>query len=69
MIKIQTVSKYLTLAEEGLVPRIDCPMDQGLLMVNLNLDDTIFLYCISCGYKKNVGIALYEKMAEAIDGK
>lgn len=69
MIKIQTVSKYLTLAEEGLVPRIDCPMDQGLLMPNLDINDSIFLYCISCGYKKNIGIKLYEKMADAINGK
>lgn len=69
MIKIQIVSKYLTLAEEGLVPRISCPMDQGLLMPNLDIDDTVFLYCISCGYKKNVGLALYEKMMELINGK
>ena len=69
MIKIQTVSKYLALANEGLVPRMDCPMDQGLLMPNLDNDDTVFLYCMSCGYKKTVGIQLHEKMAGLINGK
>lgn len=69
MIKIQTVSKYLALAEEGLVPRIDCPMDQGLLMPNLTEDDSVFLYCLSCGYKKTIGINLHKEMAEAINGK
>lgn len=65
--KIQYVSRYLTLAEEGLVPRIECPMDQGLLMCNLNENDEILLYCISCEYKKTIGIELYQKIKNAVD--
>lgn len=67
MKKIQYVSKYLTLAQEGLVPRIDCPMDQGLLFSNLDADDNIFLYCISCNYKKVIGIYLYDKIVEQVE--
>lgn len=62
MQQIQYVSKYLALAEEGLVPRIDCPIDQGLLFPNLDQDDNIYLYCISCSYKKNMGLDLYNKI-------
>jgi len=50
------VSKYLTLAREGLVPSMDCPLDQGLLFANLDLKDEVFLYCISCDYKKYIDI-------------
>ena len=67
MQKIQTVSKYLALAEEGLVPRIDCPMDQGLLMPNLSNEDEIYLYCLSCDYKKIIGTEYYGKLKSAID--
>ena len=67
MQKIQIVSKYLTLAEEGLVPRINCPMDQGLLMPNLSTEDEIYLYCLSCEYKKTVGTEYYGKLKELVD--
>lgn len=67
MQKIQLVSKYLTLAEEGLVPRIDCPMDQGLLMPNLSEEDEIYLYCLSCDYKKTIGTEYYAKLKECVD--
>ena len=36
--KIQYLSKYIALSEEGLVPRLECPMDQGLLMPNIDLN-------------------------------
>jgi hypothetical protein len=65
-LKIQVVSKYLALAEEGLVSKLDCPMDQGLLMPNQTIDDKIYLYCLSCEYKKDVGLDLYGKMEQAI---
>ena len=56
------MSKYLTLAEEGLVSKLDCPIDQGLLMPNQTVDDKIYLYCLSCEYKKVIGLDFYEHM-------
>ena len=64
--KIQVVSKYLALAAEGLVSKLDCPMDQGLLMPNQTIDDKIYLYCLSCDYGKDLGLDLYGKMEQAI---
>ncbi len=64
--KIQVVSKYLSLAEEGLVQKMECPLDQGLLMPNQDDEDQIFLYCLSCEYKKVIGFKLYNQMKEAI---
>ena len=66
--KIQYVSKYLLLAEKGLVPRLECPMDQGPLMPNIDINDNIYLYCLSCTYKNIVGIDLYEKIVKKVDG-
>jgi hypothetical protein len=60
--KIQYVSKYLALAEEGLVSKLECPMDQGLLLPNMNLQDEIFLYCNSCGYKRFLGYTAYSEI-------
>jgi hypothetical protein len=65
--KIQYVSKYLSLSEEGLVPRLDCPMDQGPLMCNESNDGIIYLYCLSCQYKNNIGLELYGKIKRAVD--
>jgi hypothetical protein len=56
----------LALAEEGLVSKLDCPMDQGLLMPNQTIDDKIYLYCLSCEYKKDLGLELYGKMEQAV---
>lgn len=66
--KIQIVSKYLSLAEEGLVQKMECPLDQGLLMPNQDLNEEIFLYCLSCNYKKVIGYKLYNQMKEAVNG-
>ena len=66
------MSTYLALAEEGLVPRIDCPSDQGSLLCNIDQNDQIFLYCTSCSMKRQVGIESYEKLkniVEAVIGK
>lgn len=60
------MSKYLSLAEEGLVKKMECPLDQGLLMSNQDLNEEIFLYCLSCEYKKVIGYKLYCQMKEAI---
>jgi len=65
-LRIQIVSKYLTLAEEGLVSKVDCPLDQGLLMPNQDINDKIYLYCLSCEYKKEIGLDLYGRMEEAV---
>jgi hypothetical protein len=65
--KIQYVSKYLSLSKEGLVPELLCPMDQGSLYSNQDLQDNIFLYCISCSYKKTIGIVDYENLVDLVD--
>jgi hypothetical protein len=64
--RIQYVSKYISLSEEGLVSKLECPIDQGLLLPNLNENDNIFLYCIECSYKKVVGIDLYNKIQNKV---
>ena len=66
MQKIQYVSKYLTLAQEGLVPKTDCPLDQGLLMCNMDNNEDIYLYCLSCDYKKIIGFALYNNIVKMV---
>jgi hypothetical protein len=65
--QIQYVSKYIALSEEGLVPRLECPMDQGSLLSNLDLEDNIYLYCLSCNYKNNIGLEVYKKILEAVN--
>ncbi len=65
--KIQYVSKYLSLAEKGLVPRLECPMDQGPLMCNETNDGIIYLYCLSCQYKNNMGLEIYAKIKRAVE--
>ena len=65
--QIQYVSRYFALAEGGSVDRINCPVDQGLLLPNLAQDDSIFLYCLSCGYKKTIGMALYEEIVREVN--
>ena len=48
---------------------MDCPLDQGLLFANVNFEDEIFVYCISCDYKKFIGLDLYKAMERIINGK
>ena len=62
------MSKYLDLASQGLVSKMDCPLDQGLLMPNQSIDDKIYLYCLSCDYKKEIGLELYGRMEKVIRG-
>jgi hypothetical protein len=67
MQKIQYVSRYIALADEGLVPKILCPMDQGLLLCNQDIEDNIFLYCLECDYKKFLGSGLYNRIIKAVE--
>ena len=64
--KIQVVSKYIALSEEGLVPALECPMDQGLLFCNLEDDEIIYLYCLSCNYKNVLGLEVYNILLNKI---
>lgn len=65
--RIQYVSRYIALSEEGLVVKMECPFDQGPLLCNLDNVDQIFLYCLECKYKKTLGYALYENMVRAVN--
>jgi hypothetical protein len=65
--QIQYVSRYIALSEEGLVPRMSCPTDQGLLYCNLNLEDQILLYCLECNYNKILGINSYEEIRGVVN--
>ena len=67
MNQIHYVSKYLTLSQEGLVSKMDCPLDQGLLMCNLDFDDKIFLYCLSCEYKNFLGLKAINDMITQVE--
>lgn len=67
--RIQIVSKYLTLSEEGLVAKMACPLCQGLLMPNQDNNDKIYLYCLSCEYRNEIGLDQYDRMEKAISGK
>lgn len=65
--KIQNVSRYITLSQEGLVSKLECPIDQGLLMPNIDINDKIYLYCLSCNYTNIVGLELYERIERAVN--
>jgi hypothetical protein len=67
--KIQYVSKYLSLSREGLVPELLCPMDQGSLYPNQDAEENIFLYCLSCDYKNNIGIEMYANLKKMVDNE
>lgn len=66
--KIQVVSEYLALAKEGLVPGIECPVDQGLLFCNQDSEDQIYFYCLSCNYKNYLGLEVYDRLKRVLDG-
>ena len=67
--QIQYVSKYIALSQEGLVPRLQCPMDQGSLQSNLDLEDNIYLYCLSCDYKNNIGLEVYTRIVKLVNNE
>ena len=64
--RLQYVSKYIALSEEGLVSKLECPLDQGLLMPNINDNDNIYLYCLSCEYKNNMGLEVYDGIVRTV---
>mgnify|MGYP000390777433 CR=1 FL=1 len=66
MNQIQTVSKYIALSEEGLVSKLECPIDQGLLFANLDVSGTIYMYCLSCEYKNYPGISFFDKISTEV---
>jgi hypothetical protein len=43
-------------------------MDQGSLLCNLNLNDEIYLYCLSCNYKNFIGTSYYDKIVSIVKG-
>ena len=66
--RIQYVSTYISMSEEGLVEKLLCPVDQSILFCNQDLSDLIFLYCLSCEYKKELGSTTYDKIVKCVDG-
>lgn len=65
--KIQYVSTYISMSEEGLVEKLLCPVDQASLMPNLGIEDDIFLYCLSCTYKTTLGLSKYNQIKSAVE--
>ena len=65
--RIQYVSTYISMSEEGLVEKLLCPVDQSILFCNQDLEDNIFLYCLGCQYKNSIGLILYSKITKAVD--
>jgi DNA-directed RNA polymerase subunit M/transcription elongation factor TFIIS len=55
------------MSEEGLVEKLLCPVDQSILFSNQDLEENIFLYCLECEYKKNIGSATYEKIVKLVE--
>ena len=64
--QIQIVSRYIALSEEGLAFKLECPIDQGSLLCNLDNNDKIYLYCLSCEYKNFIGLDLYSSMSRTV---
>jgi hypothetical protein len=56
------------MSEEGLVEKLLCPVDQSILFCNQDLNDSIFLYCLSCEYKNEIGLTTYNKIVKCVDG-
>ena len=65
--KIQYVSTYISMSEEGLVEKLLCPVDQSILFSNEDLEENIYLYCLECDYKKNIGIQTYNEIVKKVD--
>jgi len=65
--RIQYVSTYISMSEEGLVEKLLCPVDQSILFCNQDLEENIFLYCLECEYKKNIGSTTYEKIVKLVE--
>lgn len=46
-----------------------CPYDFYDCLPNLDDNDTIYLYCLACNYRLNIGLNLYDKMKRECGGK
>jgi len=55
------------MSEEGLVEKLLCPVDQSLLFSNQSLQDKVYLYCLECDYKKELGLSSYEKIVNQVN--
>jgi len=42
-------------------------MDQGSLYPNQDHEENIFLYCLTCSYKKTIGIVDYENLVALVE--
>jgi DNA-directed RNA polymerase subunit M/transcription elongation factor TFIIS len=67
--RIQYVSTYISMSKEGLVEKFLCPVDQSLLFSNQDIEENIFLYCLSCKYKKNIGLNTYKDIVKLVEGQ
>lgn len=65
--KIQYVSTYIKLSREGLVPKLICPQDQGLLLCNGDGESEIYLYCLECKYKNTLGLQKYDDIVRLVN--
>ena len=65
--KIQYVSTYISMSEEGLVEKLLCPVDQSILFCNQDLEENIYLYCLECKYKNNIGKSTYDKIVKDVE--
>ena len=65
--RIQYVSTYISMSEEGLVEKLLCPVDQSVLFCNQDLADNISLYCLECEYRKDMGSATYQKIVKLVE--
>jgi len=65
--KIQYVSTYIKLSREGLVPKLICPQDQGLLLCNGDGESDIYLYCLECKYKNTLGLQKYDDIVRLVN--
>ncbi len=65
--RIQYVSTYISMSEDGLVEKLLCPVDQSNLFCNQSLEDDIYLYCLECDYKKVLGAVSYKKIVDEVN--
>jgi hypothetical protein len=55
------------MSEDGLVEKLLCPVDQSILFCNQSLQDEVYLYCLECDYKKELGLSSYEKIVNEVN--
>jgi hypothetical protein len=67
--RIQYVSTYISMSEDGLVEKLLCPVDQSILFCNQDLEDNIFLYCLQCEYKNNIGSSTYQNIVKLVEAQ